>query len=107
MDAVEFFEVKKRMCLGADCENCVLTNNCVDIMEENHDYKTEVELVEKWAEENPVPKYTYLDDLLSKFPETRMKVNGFPDVCINVLYSVKINCFSTTCEQCWNREYTK
>ena len=107
MDAVEFFKAKSRMCLKNECRDCVLTDNCTNEIECDHDYKTEVELVEKWAKENPIPKYTYLDDLLLKFPKTRMTDVGNPEVCINVLYDAKIKCAHSICKECWNREYKK
>ena len=59
MDAVKFFEAKRRICNSRDCNNCFLnvktedgSYNCGDLM--LNDIEGLVRYVEAWAEANPV-----------------------------------------------------
>jgi hypothetical protein len=108
MDAVEFFKVKGRICYNRDCEGCVLYGDCIHPFRDDHDYEKEVAMVEKWAKENPIPKYTYLDDLLSKLPDTELNINGLPHICLVYAFGKKHQeecCDTINCVECWNREY--
>ena len=101
MKAVDYLKEKARM------SNCPLNNvenmACV-ILESKYPEKA-VEIVEKWAKENPVK--TYLSVLLEKLPNTKTSIDGIPVFCVSVLFGGDIYCHKNNirCVDCWNREY--
>ena len=64
-----------------------------------------VEIVEKWAKENPVKTYTGV--LLEKFPNTELNDYEIPMICIRRIFgSRNFECSSMSdCADCWNQEY--
>ena len=105
MKAVDYLKEKARM------SNCPLNNvenmACV-ILESKYPEKA-VEIVEKWAKENPVK--TYLSVLLEKFPNVPLDKKGVPiSFCPEDIYGGEEweDCNSIIegkCTKCWNREY--
>lgn len=111
MKAVEYLKAKARMCNALVC-NCPLSkrNNEKGLLCESFekDYPEKaIEIVEKWAKENPVK--TYLSVLLEKLPNSQIHKNGLPKFCPDLLFGEKAKpkeCMNdTSCKQCWNREY--
>lgn len=108
MKAIEYLKAKARFCTGI-CNICPLNSNnneeklyCDDLEIERPEIA--VELVEKWAKENPVK--TYLSVLLEKFPNTKLNYNGIPTICLSDLFDIDgRQCPVMTCQDCWNREY--
>ena len=112
MNAVEYLKAKARFCTGI-CNICPLNSNnneeklyCDDLEIERPEIA--VELVEKWAKENPVK--TYLSVLLEKLPKAVLGEDGTPAICPHNLFGGKKwdKCKGSTfggCEICWNREY--
>lgn len=122
MTAIEYLKAKKRMTkrdgyCGIDCKDCPLSNvnigldlTCGDL-EEKYPEKA-VEIVSKWAEENP-PK-TILQDFLEKYPNAELEDDGTPmihpsslgftDLCNGDNDSHCVECWSRTVEeaQCRN-----
>lgn len=111
MKAIDYLKEKGRMTKDctihcADCpfeyDNNGTENNCT-----NFDSKypeQAIEIVEKWAKENPVK--TYLSVLLEKLPNAKLNIRGIPDVCIKHYFGkVYGNCGFESCKDCWNREY--
>lgn len=86
MDAKEFIRTHKRMCkkYGDACKDCLLLDKgCYStstsiILPEELDENV-VDLVEKWAEENPVK--TNQDVLLELFPNSTLITNGTFGIC--------------------------
>lgn len=109
MKAIEYLKAKARFCTGI-CNICPLSSNnneeklyCDDLEIERPEIA--VELVEKWAKENP--QKTYLSGLLEKFPNAELNSEGYPFFCAISIYGDlhKPNCTYTACRDCWNREY--
>ena len=118
MDAIKYFEEKKRMldslgrvnyrCTGVDCDECPLgyTNNgkkvsCGGLELE---YPEEaVAIVEKWVEEHP--QKTILMDFLEKFPKAELGEDGVPYYCCpsELGYEHEKHCRDCECIDCWNR----
>lgn len=109
MKAVDYLKEKARMTNNCDtCRNCPLDNveNMMTCMKFESDYPEKaVEIVEKWAKENPVK--TYLSVLLEKLPNVKIDKGGFPRICVSELFNTEKHCndVSINCEDCWNREY--
>ena len=113
MKAVDYLKEKARMTNNCDTDYCVFkcplnskrnkTNTSCTIFEINYP-KTAVEIVEKWAKENPVK--TYLSVLSEKLPNAKLNIRGIPDVCIKHYFGKEYgNCGFESCVDCWNREY--
>ena len=101
MDAIKYFKAKGRMTGNCNilCRDCPL-DNCIEL---EADYPEQaVEIVEKWAKENPVK--TYLSVLLEKFPNTSLRDGGFPKFCPCAVFNIEQRCPGTSCKDCWNRE---
>lgn len=113
MKAIDYLKEKGRMTNGCNilCKECPL--NKYNLLETcktiEFDYPEKaVEIVEKWAKENP-PK-TYLSVLLEKLPNTRLtgKDRVPEDFCPSSVFKIKKDydyCNTNTCKDCWNREY--
>ncbi len=112
MKAIDYFKEKARMtddCVMF-CKICPLssanngTRQGCETFQSNHPKKA-VEIVEKWAKENP-PK-TYKDVLLEKLPNVKIDKGGFPRICVSELFNTEKYCndVSINCRDCWNREY--
>ena len=120
MDAVKYFEEKRRMldsfgrtsggCGGVMCYNCPLSsmNNKVNVScaELELEYlEKAIEIIEKWSAEHPVR--TMLMDFKEKHPNAPLKKDGVPNICPYKLgYEAKdeIECdFFSDCIYCWNR----
>lgn len=86
MDAKEFIRTHKRMCkkYGDACKNCpLLDKGCYStstsiILPEELDENV-VDLVEKWAKENPIK--TRQSKFLEMFPNASVIVNGTLGIC--------------------------
>ena len=95
-----------RMCNFGDCDshcdivNVVMktpdTKNCGEYILKYPEKA--VELIEKWSEEHP--ERTYLTDFLEKYPNARMRENGYPIICPTNLGYIK-KC-PHNCKDCWN-----
>lgn len=103
MKAVEYLKVKVRMTKDCTilCRDCPLD----DCNELEIDYPEQaVEIVEKWAKENPAK--TYLSVLLEKLPNTKLYESSYPKFCPHTVFNTNEKCPSNTnCKDCWNREY--
>ena len=113
MKAVEYLKAKGRMTDNCKdiymCRKCKLGESingeelsCINL--EAWHPEQAVEIVEKWAKENPVK--TCKDVLLEKFPKTILvEEQNRPSFCVGFLLG-KIKCEnSMSCVECWNREY--
>lgn len=115
MTAVEYLKAKNRMTKDKEgickikCSDCPISsyNNGFNLhcyeLENKHPEKA-VEIVSKWAKENP-PK-TILQDFLEKYPNAPLRdEDGTPRFCpFNIGY--KDLCTSEkdeNCKKCWNR----
>ena len=109
MKAVDYLKEKARMTNNCDtCRNCPLDNvenmmTCI-VLESKYPEKA-VEIVEKWAKENPAK--TYLSVLLEKLPNAKVLEGSFARFCPNTVFNTNEKCPSanTSCKDCWNREY--
>ena len=104
MKAVDYLKAKARMADNCHilCRDCPL-KNCSKL---EIDYPEQaVEIVERWAKENPIK--TYLSVLLEKFPNVKIDKGGFPRICVSELFNTEKYCndVSINCKDCWNREY--
>ena len=117
MDAIKYFEEKKRMlnslgrksacCIGVNCKDCPLSSfnakhgSLCDAFEIEYPAKA-VAIVEKWAEEHP--QKTCLSDFLEKFPEAVLDDEGIPfEICANILgYEVDCDLHKGKCVDCWS-----
>ncbi len=117
MKAIEYLKAKARFCTGI-CNICPLNSNnneeklyCDDLEIEHPEIA--VELVEKWAKENPVK--TYLSVLLEKFPNAMLIHSDsddeelIPTFCPKDVFNTKERedgeCPTFKCCDCWKREY--
>lgn len=112
MDAIKYFEEKKRMldsigrksgiCSGVSCSDCPFYANKRELLcgefESEHPEKA-VAIVEKWAEEHP--SKTMLQDFLEKHPKAKLNDDGTPFICPHYL-GYKYAC-EKGCTDCWNR----
>lgn len=109
MDAKEFIRTHKRICKkhGDACKNCpLLDKGCYStstsiILPEELD-ESVVDLVEKWAKENPVK--TRQSKILEQFPNARLTEYGAISVCPRVLFGNNVisdsSCRSISCKSC-------
>ena len=120
MDAVKYFEEKKRMldslgrtkwgCYGVECSNCPLyfNNSGIEVncgeLEMSYPERA-VEIIEKWSQEHP--QKTFLSDFLEKYPKAKLCENHSPyGTCPqNLGYCEEIYCETNKldCVKCWNR----
>ena len=61
-----------------------------------------VEIVEKWAKENPVK--TYKSVFLERMPNTKVEDNSDLPGCPHRYFNISRDCINN-CVDCWNREY--
>lgn len=120
MDAVKYFEEKKRMldslgrisggCIGVKCSNCPLNSNNnrskLSCKELETLYPEEVVvIVEKWSQEHP--RKTMLQDFLEKYPKAKLCENDSPYCTCpeNLGYCEETYCETNKldCVACWNR----
>jgi hypothetical protein len=118
MDAVKYFEEKRRMfdklgridleCEGVSCNECPFAtrNNGKDLNCDHFELvypELAVEIVEKWSAENP--QKTILHDFLEKHPNAPLRESGLPKyVCPNLLGYIDMEKESCPdCVGCWNR----
>ena len=104
MKAIDYLKAKGRMADNCHilCRDCPL-KNCSKL---EIDYPEQaVEIVERWAKENPVK--TYKDVFLERLPNAKIDKGGFPRMCVSELFNTKKYCndVSINCKDCWNREY--
>lgn len=108
MNYTECVRERKRMCEshGATCDGCPMKEHekgglfgCTMLF--NSDPETYEAIVEKWSKENPLR--TRLSELLKVFPDTSLKDDGTPNICVKTL-GINETCHLTTCKQCWNKE---
>lgn len=110
MDAVKFIKERNRMCDSfLNCHGCPLekTEDCLDngigcIV--GDEIKQIVEIVEKWSAEHP--QKTILQDLLEKYPNTRLNSRKLPFFCVVDLGYKGLEgslCGETDCAMCWNQ----
>lgn len=104
MKAVDYLKAKGRMADNCHilCRDCPL-DNCSKL---EIDYPEQaIEIVEKWAKENPIK--TYLTVLLEKLPNTKLFEGSCSKFCPHTVFNTNEKCPSpnTNCKDCWNREY--
>lgn len=110
MDAVRFFEEKRRMCdsIGGDsCTGCLINMmkgalRCPQFCEKYPERA--VDIVETWAKEHP--RKTLLQDFLEKYPKAPLEDNGIPLMCPDRLGYLPRDCSDAckvSCMECWNR----
>ena len=121
MDAVKYFEEKRRMldslgrtdrvCFGVECSNCPLHSqnngrglNCGEL--EVIYPEQAIEIIEKWSQEHP--RKTMLQDFLEKYPKAKLFNDGTPyRICPEDLgYCDEVDdCkpYTRDCVACWNR----
>ena len=121
MDAVKYFEEKRRMldslgrtkqrCDNVNCLDCPLyfKNNGIELycgeLEILYPERA-IDIIEKWSQEHP--RKTFLSDFLEKYPNAKLLKNGTPkNICPEDLgYCDKVDeCkpFTDDCAVCWNR----
>lgn len=71
----------------------------------NEDVKRAIEILQKWS--NELPKKTYAQDFLEKFPKAQRKLDGTPFVCRKRIYDgthpTLEDCdYTGACKNCWN-----
>ena len=116
MNAIEYLKEKGRMTGNCKdiykCRACKLSEDINDTEQSCGTFEClqpeqAVEIVEKWAKENP-PK-TYLSALLERLPNAKLNEKGLPTcICPNMIFKVENGCRKgqfMTCLECWNREY--
>ena len=97
----------KRMCYSTDnCNNCPLGDNCKSHFPIENLPDCADEIIDKWVGEHPVK--TYIEDYISKFPNTGnlgcdFKATVYKCLCCESLYGGNIKC-NGDCEKCWNQE---
>ncbi len=118
MDAVKYFEEKRRMlnslgrtggeCGGVRCSDCPFSNEnsggelyCEEL--EILYPERAIEIIEKWSQEHP--QKTFLSDFLEKYPKANLNNDGIPnDVCPDALgYEEEQDWCDGKCVECWNR----
>lgn len=111
MDAIKYFESKKRMtngCKSSSCKTCPLStknnnvNQCCTDFEMEYP-KEAVEIVEKWAEEHPLK--TRQSELLKLIPNARVDEDGVLDICPRSVERLfEYECNNRICREC-RKEY--
>ena len=103
MDAKEFIRTYKRICkkYGNACEGCLLldkgcysTSTSIILPEELDECV--VDLVEKWAKENPIK--TRQSEFLKMFPNASAINNGTPVICPKSLDKDRECFYSIDCD---------
>ena len=95
-----YIDEKQRMCNSyKDCySGCLAVNICYS--EKNRD-KDMIQIVQEWSDFNP--QLTYLEDLLSKYPNISLCDDGTPEFCPTLLkYQLTEGCESN-CVECWDQ----
>ncbi len=109
MKAVDYLKAKARMTNNCkiDCDECPIDfdnngvkKNCVKFESEHTEQA--VEIISKWAKENPVK--TYLNVLLEKLPNAKLNKKGLPLFCPKYVFPIENKCIND-CVKCWHREY--
>lgn len=107
MDAVKYFETKKRMtngCKSSSCKTCPLSTQNNNLNQFCTDFEMEytkeaVEIVEKWAKDNPVK--TKQSEFLKLFPNARVYEDGVLTVCPRAAEkSFEAQCNIRPCREC-------
>lgn len=106
MDAVKFIMEQARMCgKPGECEGCKLHESvyCTKLPQEpinKEDAQMAVDIVERWSKEHP--RKTRQDGFLAPFPDAQLAgEQGHLRICPRYVYGwVKINCNTTTCDNC-------
>lgn len=110
MDALEFFEERKRMCdssydkeLGCDfCDANSEAGLCMTgqlVYTSIESSKRAIEIVEKWSKSHP--RKTRLQDFKEKYPYAEFDDLSYPKSCCKLLGYCK-NCLGDkTCKDCW------
>lgn len=115
MDAIRYFEIKKRMTndCNIDCIDCKLSRFKNGTMKfcKNFEFehpKKAIAIVEKWAKKHPVK--TRMSDFLEKFPRAEVLKYGYDeyvDIC-PVSIDTTRTCPDGECKNCkleyWNEE---
>ena len=120
MDAVKYFEEKKRMldslgrtkgkCVGVECSDCPFShkNNGMELYCDGLEVlypEQAIEIIEKWSQEHP--QKTFLSDFLEKYPNAKLCENDAPyGTCPeNLGYCEETYCEinKLDCVACWNR----
>lgn len=109
MDALTYFKEKRRMTGKCKdyCSECALsyvnTQQNVTCIVFEFDYPEKaIEIVEKWAKENPVR--TYKDVFFEKFPNALKNVDGYPLFDVRYVFGGKhVMCGKFT--ETWDEEY--
>ena len=110
MDALEFFEERKRMCdssydkeLGCDfCDAnseaglCMVTQT---IFSSFDNFKKAIEIVENWSKSRP--RKTRLQDFKEKYPSAPFNDSGYPRNCCKLLGYCEDCPKNKSCGLCW------
>lgn len=98
MDAVEFLNVRNRMCNSNSlCDKCILFDKNTFVCEMKKtciDVEETVAKVEKWVKENPVK--TRASEFLKICPQASVDDNGIPKISPCVADEIRYN--SRTCD---------
>lgn len=103
MDAVEFLKEKERMCINQTfCSMCPIYKakrkmTCLEFIEKKSEQA--VKIVEEWSKSHP--RKTILDDLLEKYPNAQLEIDGTPKFC-PVKLGYKTKPCGGKCDICWN-----
>lgn len=92
-----------RMCGSYDiCLECPADSCCGCDCIYRIDMKKLDSVVTEWVKEHP--RKTYVQDFLEKFPNARVRPNGYPYSCKDVVYGTENyeKCRRTACLECWN-----
>ena len=97
-----YMDEKQRMCNSyKDCySGCLAVNICYS--EKNRD-KDMIKIVQEWSDLNP--QRTYLTDLLGKYPNAKIGMDGTPEgICPGQLGHPQMSdCQPGMCVKCWNQ----
>lgn len=111
LTAAEYITTKHRLCAaGVGCNHCPINSKKLEVPTScggwvaTHPDEA-VAIVEQWGREHPVK--TILTDLLEKYPNIKMGVDGLPGFCPYELglESTKgcVGDDEVECEMCWNK----
>ena len=106
MTAKQFLKEYGRMCINhRSCISCPIkeqltTESCRQWICQNPE--SAINLVYKWAEENP--EKTILHDFLEKYPNAELNSKGKPMMCPKKFgYKVNKSCYAADCfKECWD-----
>lgn len=104
---LDYVHEERRMCIGRDCEGCVLNGSsglCYvpDSIEK-------IDIVQKWSDKYPEPhEKTILEDFKEKYPDYAHKYDSdIPLACADDLYKTQYDGCNTAesdaCRKCWDR----